>query len=48
MRCVRPRGRAQTGWVNNVMIVLNARGMCVEQGRAIVCDRNKWRAVVNA
>ncbi len=26
---------------------LGARGMSVEQGRVLVCDRNEWRAIVN-
>ena len=29
-------------------IEFNKRGLSVEQGRMIVCDRSEWVAVVNA
>ena len=48
VRGVRPRGRPQIGWMDSVKRVLDPRGMSVEQGRVTVCDRNEWRAVVNA
>ncbi len=44
MRGVRPR----MGWMDSVKRALGARGMSVEQGRIVVCDRNEWRAIVNA
>ena len=48
VRGVRLRGRSKTGWIDGVIRALNERGMSVEQGRMIVCDRSKWRIVVNA
>ena len=48
VRGVRPRGRPQIGWMDSVKRVSDPRGMSVEQGRVTVCDKNKWRAVVNA
>ena len=48
MRGVRLRGRPRTRWMHGVKRVLNERGMSVEQGMIIVCNRNEWRAVVNA
>ena len=44
---VKVKGRPQTGWMDGVKRVLDEIGMCVEQGRMIVCDRSEWRAVVN-
>ncbi len=48
VRGVRPRGRPRMGWLDSVKRALGARGMSVEQGRVFVCDRNEWRAIVNA
>ncbi len=48
VRGVRPRGRPQMRWMDNVKRVLGARGMSVEQGRMVVRDRNEWRAIMNA
>ncbi len=48
VRGVRPRGRPRMGWLDGVMRALGARGMSVKQGRVLVQDRNKWRAIVNA
>ena len=48
VRGVMLRGRPQTGWMDILKRALNERGMSVEQGRMIVCDRSKYRAVVNA
>ncbi len=47
VRGVRPRGRPRMGWMDSVKRALGARGMSVEQGRVLVCDRNEWRAIVN-
>ena len=33
------------GWIDGVKRALDARGMTVEQGRMIVCDRIDWRAI---
>ncbi len=43
VRGVRPRGRPCMGWLDSVKRVLGTRGMSVEQGRVLVCDRNEWR-----
>ncbi len=48
VRGVRPRGRPRMGWQDSVKRALGARGMSVEQGGVFVCDRNEWRAIVNA
>ncbi len=48
VRGVRPRGRPRMGWMDSVKRALGAKRMSVKQGRVIVCDRNEWRAVVNA
>ncbi len=48
VRGVRPRGRPRMGWMDSVKRLLGARGIYVEQGRVVVCDRNEWRAIVNA
>ena len=34
--------------MDGVKISLNERGMSVEQGRIIECDRSEWRAMMNA
>ena len=34
-------------WMDGVKRLLNERGMFVAQGRMIVLDRSKWRALVN-
>ena len=40
VRDVRLRGRLRMGWMDDVKRMLNERGMSVEQGRMIVCDRS--------
>ena len=35
------------GWMDSVKRTVDARVMSVEQGRMIVWDADKWRAVVN-
>ena len=34
--------------MESVKRALNERGMFVEQGMVVICDRCEWRAVVNA
>ncbi len=48
VRGVRPRERPRMGWLGSVKRTLGAKGMSVEQGRMVVRNRNKWRAIVNA
>ncbi len=48
VRGVRPRRRPHMGWLDSVKRALDVRVMSVEQGRVLVCDRNEWRAIVNA
>ncbi len=48
VRGIRPRGRPRMRWLESVKRALGARGMSVEQGGVLVCDRNEWRAIVNA
>ena len=39
---VRMRGRPLMGWMDGLKRVLNERGMFMQQGRMIVCDRSEW------
>lgn len=48
VRVVRIKERSQIGWMDNVKSVFDARGMCVEQERVVLLERNAWREVVNA
>ncbi len=48
VRGVRPSGRPRMGWLDRMKRALDVRGMSVEQGRVVVCDRNERRAIVNA
>ncbi len=41
VRGVRPLMR----WLDSVKRALGARGLSAEQGRVVVCDRIKWRAI---
>ena len=42
----RVRGRPMLGWMDDVKVALDNRGMTVEAARQCAKDRKEWRALV--